>query len=140
MPDRCVSACGVLSQAKNQMQEEVESLRRRLSLSEEELETLRKALRMAEGQGGRDKEALDRLNGLLRSAEEQLKTVQATLHQEMVERRTMEARIASRQAQADQVRSQTLVICKGWGSCLCTFLRCLGSVEHDGHKTNACAG
>lgn len=96
-------------QAKNQMQEEVESLRRRLGSQEEELETLRKALRMAEGQGGRDKEALDRLNGLLRSAEEQLKTVQATLQQEMVERRTMEARIASRQAQADQVMNFTCI-------------------------------
>eukprot|EP00285_Hemiselmis_virescens_P012972 CAMPEP_0173406500 /NCGR_PEP_ID=MMETSP1356-20130122/64739_1 /TAXON_ID=77927 ORGANISM="Hemiselmis virescens, Strain PCC157" /NCGR_SAMPLE_ID=MMETSP1356 /ASSEMBLY_ACC=CAM_ASM_000847 /LENGTH=817 /DNA_ID=CAMNT_0014367507 /DNA_START=58 /DNA_END=2511 /DNA_ORIENTATION=- len=88
--------------AKNTMQEEVERLRRHLGLSEEELEKLRKALRMAEGQGGRDKEALDRLRGLLRSAEEQLRTVQLTLNQEMMERRTMETRIASIQAQTDQ--------------------------------------
>jgi len=88
--------------AKNTMQEEVERLRRQLGLSEEELERLRKALRMAEGQGGRDKEALDRLRGLLRSAEEQLRTVQLTLNQEMMERRTLETRIASIQAQTDQ--------------------------------------
>jgi len=90
-------------QQKARMQEEVERLRQALVRAEQELETLRGALRKAEEQSDEDKQALARLQSLLQSAEEKLRTVHSKLKEDQTVRRSLETQVdnAKRQEMLD---------------------------------------